>query len=188
MGSRRGHTTDESQCLYPCYDGGCDPDAVTVGSGRYSRKDFIGLLRYAAERYARVILEIESPGHARAVIVSAEVRYNKYKETDIVKATRYLLSGSEDTFRYESVQYYTDSVINVALFSSCRFMEKVTREFAAMYKEAGVSLSTVRLGDDEVAHGVWLGSPEYMALMRGKGMTEPYDSVEYSTTQMADIM
>ena len=143
VGSRRGHTVDESRCLYPCYDGGCDPDAATVGNGHYSREDFIGLLRYAAERHIRVIPEIESPGHARAAIVSMKARYNKYKETDMAKATEYLLSEPEDTSRYESVQYYTDNVINVALPSSYRFMEKVIRELAAMYKEAGVPLSTV---------------------------------------------
>lgn len=92
VGSRRGHTTDESRCLYPCYDGGYDPDASTVGNGHYSREDFIGLLRYAAERHIRVIPEIESPGHARAAIVSMKARYNRYKDTDMEKAAEYLLS------------------------------------------------------------------------------------------------
>lgn len=124
VGSRRGHTTDESRCLYPCYDGGYDPDAATVGNGYYSREDFIGLLRYAAERHIRVIPEIESPGHARA----------------------------------------------------------------AMYREAGVPLATVHLGGDEVARGVWLGSPKCQALMKEKGMTKPHDLAEHFITQMADIM
>ena len=77
VGSRRGHTTDESQCLYPCYDGGYDPDAKTVGNGYYSREEFIDLLKYAAERHVRIVPEIESPGHARAAIVSMKARYNK---------------------------------------------------------------------------------------------------------------
>lgn len=135
MGSRRGHTTDESRCLYPCYDGGYDPDAATVGNGYYSREDFIGLLRYAAERHIRVIPEIESPGHARAAIVSMKARYNKYKDTDVEKAAEYLLSEPEDTSRYASVQYYTDNVINVAMPSTYRFMEKVIQELAAMYRK-----------------------------------------------------
>lgn len=143
VGSRRGHTTDESRCLYPCYDGGYDPDAATVGNGYYSREDFIGLLRYAAERHIRVIPEIESPGHARAAIVSMKARYNKYKDTDVEKAAEYLLSEPEDTSRYASVQYYTDNVINVAMPSTYRFMEKVIQELAAMYREAGVWLRCI---------------------------------------------
>lgn len=188
VGSRRGHTTDESRCLYPCYDGGYDPDAATVGNGHYSREDFIGLLRYAAERHIRVIPEIESPGHARAAIVSMKARYDKYKETDPAKAAEYLLSEPEDTSRYASVQYYTDNVINVALPSAYRFMEKVIGELAAMYKEAGVPLTTVHLGGDEVARGAWLGSPGCRALMKEKGMTKPHDLAEYYITRMADIM
>ena len=181
VGSRRGHTTDESRCLYPCYDGGYDPDAATVGNGYYSREDFI-------ERHIRVIPEIESPGHARAAIVSMKARYNKYKDTDVEKAAEYLLSEPEDTSRYASVQYYTDNVINVAMPSTYRFMEKVIQELAAMYREAGVPLATVHLGGDEVARGVWLGSPKCQALMKEKGMTKPHDLAEHFITQMADIM
>ena len=185
VGSRRGHTTDESQCLYPCYDGGYDPDAKT---GYYSREEFIDLLKYAAERHVRIVPEIESPGHARAAIVSMKARYNKYFETDPGKATEYMLSEPEDTSRYVSVQYYTDNVMNVALPSTYRFMEKVIQELNAMYQEAGLSLSTVHLGGDEVPHGVWMGSPKCQELMKEKGMTKAHDLSEYFITQMADVM
>lgn len=188
VGSRRGHTTDESQCLYPCYDGGYDPDAKTVGNGYYSREEFIDLLKYAAERHVRIVPEIESPGHARAAIVSMKARYNKYFETDPGKATEYMLSEPEDTSRYVSVQYYTDNVMNVALPSTYRFMEKVIQELNAMYQEAGLSLSTVHLGGDEVPHGVWMGSPKCQELMKEKGMTKAHDLSEYFITQMADVM
>lgn len=176
VGSRRGHTTDESQCLYPCYDGGYDPDAKTVGNGYYSREEFIDLLKYAAER------------HARAAIVSMKARYNKYFETDPGKATEYMLSEPEDTSRYVSVQYYTDNVMNVALPSTYRFMEKVIQELNAMYQEAGLSLYTVHLGGDEVPRGVWMGSPKCQELMKEKGMTKAHDLSEYFITQMADVM
>ena len=177
VGSRRGHTTDESQCLYPCYDGGYDPDAKTVGNGYYSREEFIDLLKYAAERHVRIVPEIESPGHARAAIVSMKG-----------KATEYILSEPEDTSRYVSVQYYTDNVMNVALPSTYRFMEKVIQELNAMYQEAGLSLSTVHLGGDEVPRGVWMGSPKCQELMKEKGMTKAHDLSEYFITQMADVM
>ncbi len=188
VGSRRGHTIDESNCLYPCYDGGYDSDAKTTGNGFYSREEFIGLLKYAAERHVRIIPEIESPGHARAAIVSMKARYSKYIGTDYLKATEYLLSEPEDTSRYASVQYYTDNVVNVALPSTYRFMQKVIQEIAAMYKDAGVPIATIHLGGDEVAHGVWMGSPKCQALMKEKGMTKAHDLAEYFITQMADIL
>lgn len=188
VGSRRGHTTDESQCIYPCYDGGYNPDANTPGNGYYSREQFIDLLKYAAARHVRIIPEIESPGHARAAIVSMKARYNKYIATNPEKATEYMLSEPEDTSRYVSVQYYTDNVMNPALPSTYRFMEKVIKEIATMYKEAGVPLTTLHLGGDEVPQGVWLGSPACRELMKEKGMAKAHDLSEYFITQMAGVM
>lgn len=89
VGARRGHTTDELECLYPGYDGNYDPSAPTSGNGYYTREEFIDLLRYAAQRHVRVIPEIESPGHARAAIVSMKARYHKYINTDPEKAVEY---------------------------------------------------------------------------------------------------
>lgn len=188
VGSRRGHTIDESQCLYPCYDGGYDPDAETPGNGYYTREEFIDLLKYATERHVLVIPELESPGHARAAIVSMKARYDKYIKTDPDKAMEFMLSEPEDTSRYVSVQYYTDNVINVALPSTYRFMEKVIVELAAMYREADAPLATIHLGGDEVPHGVWMGSPRCQALMKEKGMAKAHDLSEYFITQMANIM
>ena len=49
IGSRRGFTRDESQCLYPNYYGGWNPaDTTVTGNGYYTRQDFIDLLQYAA--------------------------------------------------------------------------------------------------------------------------------------------
>ena len=76
------------------------------------------------KRHVRVIPEIESPGHARAAIVSMKARYHKYINTDPEKAVEYLLSDAQDTSRYVSAQSYTDNVMNVALPSTYRFMEK----------------------------------------------------------------
>lgn len=188
VGSRRGHTTDESQCLYPCYEGSCNPDEPSPSSGCYTREEFVGFLKYAADRHIRVIPEIESPGHARASIVAMKARYNKYKDTDPEKATEYLLSEPEDTSRYCSVQYYTDNVMNVALPSTYRFIEKVVRELVAMYREADAPLNTIHVGGDEVPKGVWMGSPSCRKLMEEKGMTEKHDLSEYFLTQLADIM
>lgn len=179
IGSRRGHTTDEKDWLYPAYDGGYDPYAATSGNGYYTREEFIDLLRYAAERHVQVIPEIESPGHARAAIVAMNVRYKKYIDTDPEKAKEYLLSDLQDTSRYISAQAYTDNVMNVALPSTYRFMEKVIQEIVAMYKEAGAPLTTIHLGGDEVAKGAWMGSPLCRALMEEQGMEKAHDLAEY---------
>lgn len=188
VGARRGHTTDELECLYPGYDGNYDPSAATSGNGYYTREEFIDLLRYAAQRHVRVIPEIESPGHARAAIVSMKARYHKYVNTAPEKANEYLLSDAQDTSRYVSAQSYTDNVMNVALPSTYRFMEKVIRELIAMYEEAEVPLTTIHLGGDEVPEGAWMGSPVCRTFMDENGMTSAHELSEYYITKMADYL
>lgn len=168
VGARRGHTQDENRCLYPGYDGNWDANASSFGNGFLTRKQFIALVRYAAERHIRVIPEIECPGHARAAIVSMKARYQKYKDTDPQKASEYLLSESADTSRYSSAQAYTDNVMNIALPSATAFVTHVIDEIAAMYDEAGVQLKVLHLGGDEVPEGSWLGSPACQRLMQEK--------------------
>lgn len=188
VGARRGHTTDEKDRLYPAYDGGYDPDAATSGNGYYTREEFIDLLRYAAERHVRIIPEIESPGHARAAIVAMKARYKKYVETEPEKAKEYLLSDLQDTSRYVSAQGYTDNVMNVALPSTYRFMQKVIQEIVAMYKEAGAPLTTIHLGGDEVAKGAWMGSPLCRTFMQEQRMEKAHDLAEYFITRVVDCL
>lgn len=188
IGARRGHTVDEKEWQYPAYNGGYDPFSATTGNGYYTRAEFIDFLQYAAERHIQVIPEIESPGHARAAIVSMKARYNKYMDTDPEKAKEYLLSDLQDTSRYISAQAYTDNVMNVALPSTYRFMEKVIQEIVAMYKEANVPLTTIHLGGDEVARGAWMGSPLCQALMEEHGMAKAHDLAEYFITRVVDCL
>lgn len=188
IGARRGHTVDEKEWQYPAYNGGYDPFSATTGNGYYTRAEFIDFLQYAAERHIQVIPEIESPGHARAAIVSMKARYNKYMDTDPEKAKEYLLSDLQDTSRYISAQAYTDNVMNIALPSTYRFMEKVIQEIVAMYKEANVPLTTIHLGGDEVARGAWMGSPLCQALMEEHGMAKAHDLAEYFITRVVDCL
>ncbi len=188
VGGHRGHTTDESECLYPAYSGGCSTEFPSLGSGYFTRGEFIDFLKFAAERHVDVIPEIETPGHARAAIVSMKARYNKYKDTDPAKAEEYLLTEFADSSVYKSVQFYDDNVLNVALPSTYRFLEKVVTEIAAMYKDAGVELKSIHLGGDEVAAGAWMKSPACQALMAEKGMTKRHDLAEYFITNMAQML
>ncbi len=188
VGARRGHTLDESECLHPAYDGHFAVRIPSLGSGYYTREEFIDLLQYAAARHITVIPEIESPGHARAAIRSMEARYRKYIDTDPVKAHEYLLTEWEDSSVYYSAQYYDDNVLNVALPATYRFLEKVVTEVAAMYRDAGVELRSIHLGGDEVPYGAWSKSPACQAFMKEKGFTRSHDLAEYFITTMTGIL
>ncbi|MDR1552835.1 MAG: carbohydate-binding domain-containing protein [Prevotellaceae bacterium] len=189
IGSRRGHTRDERDCLYPAFSWGWDAsDKNTLANGYYSRNDFIEILKYAKQRHIEIIPEIEFPGHARAAIKAMNARYHKYMETDKAKAEEYLLTDFADTSKYLSAQSFTDNVINVAMPSTYKFVEKVIDEVHTMFTDADVELKTVHLGGDEVPHGAWEGSAISLNFMKQQGMTEIRDLKDYFVQQVLDML
>jgi hexosaminidase len=189
IGSRRGHTLDESTCLYPMFTWGWNPlDTTTLANGYYTCNDFIDILKYAQKRHIKVIPEIDMPGHSRAAIKSMNVRYNKYIKTDKAKAEEYLLTDFADSSKYLSAQNFTDNVLNVAMPSTYRFLEKVIDEIAKMYSAAGVELPVFHIGGDEVPHGAWEGSAVCHNFMKEKGMTEIRELKDYFLEQVLPML
>ncbi len=189
VGSRRGHTTDERECLYPAYNGGWDMnDLNSTANGYLTRQDYIDILRYANERHIRVLPEIDMPGHMRAAIKSMEARYHKYIDTDPAKATEYLLTDFNDTSVYTSAQHYPDNVLCIALPSCYTFIEKVIDEVVAMYAEAEAPLEIFHVGGDEVAKMAWTGSPICQAHMQKMGMENTYDLKDEFIAKVLDIL
>jgi len=189
IASRRGHTLDESTCLQPAYSWGWDAsDSTTMANGYYSRNDFIEVLKYANQRHIRIIPEIDIPGHSRAAIKAMNARYKKYIGTDKQKAEEYLLIDFADTSKYLSAQEFTDNVMNVALPSSYRFVEKVIDEINKMYIDAGLKLTVFHIGGDEVPQGCWEGSAICQNFMKANGMTEIRELKDYFLEQVLPML
>ena len=189
IASRRGHTLDESKWLQPAYAWGCDAsDTTTLANGYYSRNDFIEALKYANQRHIRIIPEIDIPGHSRAAIKAMNARYRKYINTDKQKAEEFLLVDFADTSKYLSAQDYTDNVMNVALPSSYRFVEKVIDEINKMYTDAGLKMTVFHVGGDEVPRGAWEGSPIARDFMKARGMTEIRELKDYFVEQVFSML
>ena len=178
VGARRGHNTLDENFLHPSFGSG--PDFNSSGSGHYTRQDFIDILKYAKERHIRVIPEIETPGHARAAIASMTARYKRLmKEGKQEEASRYLLIDLNDSSEYRSVQRWTKNVMNPAMPSTYRFLEKVTDELIAMYKDAEAPLERIHFGGDEVPAGVWTKSPAVKALMQKEASVRDVNDLWY---------
>lgn len=187
--SRRGHTTDELTCLYPAYAWGWnEADTTLLANGYYSRSDFMDILKYAKERHIRIIPEIDIPGHSRAAIKAMNARYRKYIDTDQSKAEEYLLIDFADTSQYLSAQNFTDNVINVAMPSTYRFLEKVIDEIGRMYQDAGVELPAFHVGGDEVPEGIWEGSSICRTFMKEHGLTKIRDLKDYFLEQILEML
>ena len=164
VGARRGHTLDSKTFLQPAFGSGPQVGRP-YGSGFYSRADYVEIVRYAAARHIEVIPEIEMPGHARAAIKSMEARSD----------SQYRLSDPQDRSVYRSVQGYPDNVMNPALESTYRFIERVVMDLGAMHREAGAPLRHIHMGGDEVPSGVWTGSPAVQRFMAALGLTNVDD-------------
>ncbi|MHA6247912.1 family 20 glycosylhydrolase [Pontibacter sp. CAU 1760] len=179
LSSKRGHTLDESENLQAALGSGPATNASS-GSGYYSRADYVEILKYATDRHISVIPEIETPGHARAAIKAMDARYKRLmQENKPEEAKRYLLRDLEDKSVYRSVQHWNDNVIDVAQPSTYYFLEKVTDELLAMYKEAGAPIQTIHFGGDEVPPGVWEKSPAVQALMASNSKVNSTDDLWY---------
>jgi hexosaminidase len=189
------------------------PELTDIGGNGYlTRSEFIELLTFAKDRHIQIIPEIEGPGHARASIKAMEARYHKLadeaqktaknnlinkknpgKETqqvDISAATQYLLSDPKDTSVYMTVQNYKDNSMNVCMDSTYAFLDKVTYELQQMYREAGVQLTNLHFGGDEVGAGSWVGSPICQAMFAdpNNGVAGAADLKPYFTQRVAKLL
>lgn len=183
VGSRRGYTLDEKNHLVQIFAGNGDPNtAEGTANGYISRGEFIEFLRYCQEYGIYVVPEIESPGHARAAIKSMEARYRNTGDAS------YRLIEDGDTSRYTSAQAFHDNVMNPALPGPYKFMEKVIDEIALMYKEAGVPLTAIHIGGDEVPRGAWNGAPSALALIKNKNLKDEKGLHAYFVQQLAKIL
>lgn len=180
VGGRRGHTHDEREHLIPSYGSGPYPDpAVSMGSGWYTQEEYIDILRYAKERHIEVIPEIDVPGHARAAIIAMKSRYDRLvAENRIDEADRYRIHDPEDRSEYMSIQRWKDNVINVCQESTYRFFEVVFDEIIEMHRKAGIPLSSIHIGGDEVPRGVWVKSPQCEALIARSPELDSVDDLQ----------
>ncbi|MBB1399470.1 family 20 glycosylhydrolase [Pseudoalteromonas sp. SG44-8] len=210
IGGYRCFDLEEKECLLTQL--GTGPFKSGSGNGYLTRSEFIELLTFAKDRHIQIIPEIEGPGHARASIKAMEARYHKLadeaqktaknnlinkknagKETqqvDISAATQYLLSDPKDTSVYMTVQNYKDNSMNVCMDSTYAFLDKVTYELQQMYREAGVQLTNLHFGGDEVGAGSWVGSPICQAMFAdpNNGVAGAADLKPYFTQRVAKLL
>src|SRR5256884_521697 len=162
VGARRGHPPDSDRHLPPAFGSGPAVDQPW-GSGFLSRADYVEIVPYPAARHIEVIPELEMPGHARAAIRAMQAN------------PQYRLNDPDDRSVYASPQNYHDNVMNPALESTYRFIERVVGDLVAMHREAGVARRHIRIGGGEVPGGVWQGSPAVQTYLKAHDLTNVDD-------------
>ena len=189
VGSKRGHSKDESQFLWPYYASGPDKKKSPSGSGFYTTEDFKEILKYAKERHIEVIPEIGAPGHSRAAIISMRKRYlDKMKSGDEKGALEYLLEDLDDKSQYLSAQNFRGNTICICQESAFVFYEKVVDEILTMYKDAGVPIKIFHTGGDEVPKGAWTNSPVCEKFIsETEGLNSRHDLQNYFYTRVSKM-
>ncbi len=188
IGSKRCHDLTETKCLLPQLGSG--PYGNTNIDGYFTVEDYQDILRAASARYIQVIPFFDMPSHARAAVKSMEARYNRYMaEENPAEAMRYMLTDTEDTSRYKSIQNYTDNTINVCLESAFVFFEKVVSEIHIMHEAAGHPLGRYHFGADETADA-WTQSPACQKFFadNADGITKPKMLGTYFVERVAGIL
>jgi hexosaminidase len=146
VGARRSadatDSTGKPRGLYPAWGDGSEADHHYL-----SRTEFIDLLRFAAEHQVDIIPEINLPAHANALIRAMSA------------SGRYQIVDPDDPSVHQSAQGYQHNVANVCSEDLYRLTEKILEAVLFCYQQAGVALTHLHLGGDEVPAGAWLQSP-----------------------------
>ena len=143
-------------------------------NGQYTREEYIALLKYAAERKIRVLPEVDFPGHSRAAVMALRAYEKRTGDT------RYTPTHKDDTSKFMSAQGMSDNTFDVALESTYNFIEFAFDNLIEMHREAGLPLTEIHIGGDEVPEGAWVGSPACQALIAKAPKGADFNEVLYS--------
>ena len=190
VGAKRGYSSSGLNMLPPAWGSGpfAEP-SLSSGSGFFSRRDFIEILRYAGKRYITVIPEIDLPAHARAAIIAMEARYKNYlAQNKLSEALAFRLIDGEPLSLVGGEQDPRTKVVDVSLESVYNFFELIVAELALMYEEAGLSFSCFHTGGDEVPASAWLDSVGCHRLKKDLGLTDISELQGYFFERIRQIL
>ena len=157
--NKPANDTEANFNIPPAWQGAEDAmnNFVGMGSGHYTKEDFIEILKYAADRCIDIIPEIDLPAHAGAAIRAMEYRYQKYKDSDPIKASEYRLIDPSDTGPY------TQTVVNPCAPGTMNFTSNVFQAIRSYYDAANVTMKAFHIGGDETPgladDSTWSKSP-----------------------------
>lgn len=145
------------------------PGEEATYGGFYTQEDIKEVLAYAAERYVRVIPEIDVPGHSLATLVA-------YPELACMKAPDAVNIGNK--FYGED-----ENTLCVGKEETFVFMDKVLTEVAALFPD-----EYVHIGGDECYKGFWHKCPRCQARMKAENLKNEDELQSYFIHRMEAIL
>lgn len=143
-------------------------EKATYG-GYYTQEDIKEVLAYAAERYVRVIPEIDVPGHSQATLVC-------YPELACMKAPDFVTVGNK--FYGEE-----ENTLCVGKEETFEFMDKVLTEVASLFPD-----EYIHIGGDECFKGFWHKCPRCQARMKAESLKNEDELQSYFIHRMESLL
>ncbi|KAK3102596.1 hypothetical protein FSP39_012487 [Pinctada imbricata] len=136
IAGKRCHDYSEKTCLFSQL--GSDPSGTGVGSGFYTKQDYIDILKFARDRNIEVIPSINMGGRARAAVIAMNQR------ADQTKSDQYLMHDRNTDNIYLTDTLFDDSAINPCMKGTLNFFDHVVNYTTAIANIAwkyGINLS-----------------------------------------------
>ncbi|MDN5305773.1 MAG: hexosaminidase [Bacteroidota bacterium] len=138
------------------------PDEPKTYGGFYTQDQIRDIVRYAAERFVRVMPEIDVPGHSLAAIASyPELSCTPGAEEYSVRAGEEFMDWSHGAPPIA----YVDNTLCPANEKVYDFMDKVITEVAQLFP-----FEYIHSGGDEAPHNFWENNPQVKELMKREGL------------------
>lgn len=134
--------------------------------GYYTKEDMLEVISYAHSRHIRVIPEIDTPGHSKAML-------SAYPE----------LACFPQDFSVSSFWGVKHDVICPGKESTYTFIEELFDELAEIFTDG-----TVHLGGDEVPTVRWSLCPECQKRIKAEGMTDVSELHAYYLNRVASYL
>ena len=145
------------------------PGEEATYGGFYTQENVKEVLAYAAERYVRVIPEIDVPGHSLAALVA-------YPELACMKAPTAVNVGNK--FYGED-----ENTLCIGKEETFEFMDKVLTEVAALFPD-----EYIHIGGDECFKGFWHKCPRCQARMKTEKLKNENELQSYFIHRMESLL
>ncbi len=145
------------------------PGEKATYGGFYTKDDVREVLAYAAQRYVRVVPEIDVPGHSLATLVA-------YPEYACMKAPTAVNVGN----KFYGID---ENTLCIGKEETFEFMEKVLAEVADLFPD-----EYIHIGGDEAYKGFWHKCPRCQSRMKEKGLKNEEELQSYFIHRMEEIL
>ncbi len=142
-------------------------DGPEVRRQFYTQDEMRDVVAHAGALGIDVMPEIETPGHAAAVLA----------------ALPHLVDPNETENSYYSVQGYFNNALNPAVPETFTMLEAVFDEIAAIFP-----FRCVHIGGDEVAANAWLASPLAQGLMKAENLSGTFELQSWFLRRVKEML